>query len=71
MFMWWADVSTLSSRNRQVSRACGYNRYENLKRELAARFDEVGLYADNKSAFVQAILEKACLWQETNFAAGN
>jgi GrpB-like predicted nucleotidyltransferase (UPF0157 family) len=38
--------------------------YENLKRELAARFDEVGPSADNKSAFVQDILAKARLWRE-------
>ncbi len=38
--------------------------YERLKRELAARHDEVGPYADSKSEFVQTILEKARAWRE-------
>jgi GrpB-like predicted nucleotidyltransferase (UPF0157 family) len=37
--------------------------YEALKQELAARFDEVGPYADSKSAFVQGIVAKARLGQ--------
>jgi GrpB-like predicted nucleotidyltransferase (UPF0157 family) len=38
--------------------------HENLKRELAARFDEIGPYAGSKSEFVQSILAKARIWQE-------
>ena len=38
--------------------------YENLKRELAARYDEVGTYAENKSEYVQGILRKAELWSQ-------
>lgn len=37
--------------------------YEKLKLELAARYNEVGPYADSKSEFVQGILRKARLWQ--------
>jgi len=37
--------------------------YEDLKRQLAARFDDVGPYADSKSEFVQSILTKARVWQ--------
>lgn len=38
--------------------------YENLKQELAARYDEVGTYAENKSEYVQGILRKAELWRQ-------
>jgi GrpB-like predicted nucleotidyltransferase (UPF0157 family) len=38
--------------------------YEDLKRELAARYDDVNTYAGNKSEFVQGILSKARLWQQ-------
>jgi GrpB-like predicted nucleotidyltransferase (UPF0157 family) len=37
--------------------------YEDLKRELASRFDEVGPYAESKSEFVRDILAKARAWQ--------
>lgn len=38
--------------------------YERLKQELAARYDDVGPYADAKSEFVQAILAKARRWRD-------
>jgi GrpB-like predicted nucleotidyltransferase (UPF0157 family) len=39
--------------------------YENLKRELAARYNDVSTYADKKSEFVQGILSKARLWRQS------
>jgi GrpB-like predicted nucleotidyltransferase (UPF0157 family) len=38
--------------------------YESLKRELAARYDEVGTYAENKTEYVQGILSKAQVWRQ-------
>ena len=38
--------------------------YERLKQELAANHDDVGPYADAKSEFVQATLEKARAWRD-------
>jgi GrpB-like predicted nucleotidyltransferase (UPF0157 family) len=38
--------------------------YENLKLELARRYDEVTLYADNKGEYVQTILRKAHEWRK-------
>ncbi len=45
--------------------------YEDLKRDLASRYRDVGQYADNKSDFVKGTLESARAWRAIQEAVSN